>query len=100
MAEEANNESTRFKYLKDWDSPSHAEYFYFRSDHLPYAKIGIPAVFFTSVLHDQYHTPQDESENINYKKLYKMTEWMYRTSWKVANETERPKIIPNFTLER
>ncbi|GAB0155976.1 hypothetical protein CHRYSEOSP005_12380 [Chryseobacterium sp. Alg-005] len=100
MAEEANNESTRFKYLKDWDAPNHAEYFYFRSDHLPYAKAGIPAIFFTSVLHDQYHTPQDESENISYKKLYKMTEWMYRTSWKVANETERPKVIPNFTLER
>lgn len=100
MAEEANQEGTRFKYLKDWDSPNHAEYFYFRSDHLPYAKAGIPAIFFTSVLHDQYHTPQDESENINYKKLYKMTEWMYRTSWKVANENERPKLIPNFTLER
>lgn len=100
MAEEANNESTKFKYLKDWDSPNHAEFFYFRSDHLPYAKIGIPAVFFTSVLHDQYHTPQDESENINYKKLYKMTEWMYRTSWKVANEAERPKLISNFSLER
>lgn len=100
MAEDANNESTKFRYLKDWDSPNHAEYFYFRSDHLPYAKVGIPAIFFTSVLHDQYHTPQDESENINYKKLYKMTEWMYRTSWKVANETERPKVIPNFTLER
>lgn len=100
MAEEANNESTKFKYLKDWDSPNHAEYFYFRSDHLPYAKAGIPSLFFTSVLHDQYHTPQDESENINYKKLYKMTEWIYRTSWKVANEPERPKLIPNFTLER
>lgn len=100
MADEANNESTKFTYLRDWDSPSHAEYFYFRSDHLPYAKAGIPAVFFTSVLHDQYHTPQDESENINYKKLYRMTEWMYRTSWKVANESERPKVIPDFTLER
>lgn len=100
MADEANNESTKFTYLRDWDSPSHAEYFYFRSDHLPYAKAGIPAVFFTSVLHDQYHTPQDESENINYKKLYRMTEWMYRTSWKVANESERPKVIPDFALER
>lgn len=100
MAEAANNESTNFTYLKDWDKPEHAEYFYFRSDHLPYAKEGIPAIFFTSVLHDQYHTPQDESENINYKKLYKMTEWIYRTSWKVANEKDRPKVIPNFKLER
>jgi len=100
MAEKANDESAKFKYLKDWDSPKHAEYFYFRSDHLPYAKAGIPAIFFTSVLHDQYHTPQDESENINYKKLFKMTEWMYRTSWKVANEDVRPKVLSDFTLER
>lgn len=100
MAQEANNESTKFKYLVDWDSPNHAEYFYFRSDHLPYALQGIPAVFFTSVLHSQYHTPQDESENINFKKLYKMTEWMYRTSWKVANENERPKVLSGFKLER
>ena len=100
IAEEANNESTKFTYLKDWDSPNHAEYFYFRSDHLPYVKAGIPAVFFTSVLHHQYHTPQDESENINYKKLHKMTEWIYRTSWKVANENHRPKVIPDYNLER
>ena len=100
MAEDANKESTKFTYLKDWDSPNHAEYFYFRSDHLPYVYQGIPAIFFTSVLHDQYHTPQDESENINFRKLYKMTEWMYRTSWKVANENNRPKITEGFKLER
>lgn len=100
MANDANNESTKFSYLKDWDLPEHPEYFYFRSDHAPYARIGIPAVFFTSVLHHQYHTPQDEAENINFKKLHKMTEWMYRTSWKVANENDRPKLLPNFKLER
>jgi Zn-dependent M28 family amino/carboxypeptidase len=86
--------------LKAWDLPEHPEYFYFRSDHVPYVRVGIPALFFTSVLHSQYHTPQDESENINFKKLYKMTEWIYRTSWKVANENERPKLIQNFKLER
>ena len=100
MALEANNESTKFRFLKDWDLPEHPEYFYFRSDHVPYARIGIPAIFFTSVLHHQYHTPQDESENINFKKLFKMTEWMYRTSWKVANEIARPKVLDNFKLER
>jgi hypothetical protein len=100
MAEQANDESTKFTFLRDWDTPEHAEYFYFRSDHLPYAKAGIPAIFFTSVLHSQYHTPQDESENINFSKLYKMTEWIYRTSWKVANETQRPRLNLVFKLER
>jgi Peptidase family M28 len=100
MALDANNESTKFKFLKEWDLPEHPEYFYFRSDHAPYARMGIPALFFTSVLHYQYHTPQDESENINFTKLFKMTEWMYRTSWKVANEIDRPKTLSNFKLER
>jgi len=100
MAEDANNESTKFRYLRDWDLPEHPEYFYFRSDHAPYARIGIPALFFTSVLHYQYHTPQDESENISFPKLYKMTEWMYRTSWKVANEPQRPTVLKDFKLER
>lgn len=100
MAMEANDEGTRFRFLKEWDLPEHPEYFYFRSDHLPYARLGIPAVFFTSVLHHQYHQPQDESENIDFKKLHKMTEWIYRTSWKVANEANRPKLLPNVKLER
>ncbi len=100
MALDANDESTQFKFLKAWDLPEHPEYFYFRSDHVPYVRMGIPALFFTSVLHSQYHTPQDESENINFKKLYKMTEWIYRTSWKVANEQGRPKLIKDFKLER
>jgi len=52
----ANEEGPKFRLNKDWDKPEHVEYFYFRSDHLPYAKTGIPAIFFTSMLHSQYHT--------------------------------------------
>ena len=96
----ANQEGPKFSLNKDWDKPEHVEYFYFRSDHLPYAKAGIPAIFFTSMLHSQYHTPMDKAENINYLKLKKMTDWIYRTSWILANEKERPALLPNFKLER
>jgi len=96
----ANEEGPKFRLNKDWDKPEHVEYFYFRSDHLPYAKTGIPAIFFTSMLHSQYHTPMDKPENINYLKLKKMTDWIYRTSWILANEKERPALVTNFKLER
>ena len=96
----ANQEGPKFTLNKDWDKPEHVEYFYFRSDHLPYAKIGIPAIFFTSMLHNQYHTPMDKPENINYTKLKKMTDWIYRTSWILGNENEKPTLVPNFKLER
>ncbi|AWK06655.1 peptidase M28 [Flavobacterium crocinum] len=92
-AKKANDEGPKFELDKLWDRPEHPEFFYFRSDHLPYARRNIPAVFFTSVLHSQYHTPMDESENIDFVKLHKMTDWIYRTGWILSNELERPKVI-------
>jgi hypothetical protein len=55
---------------------------------------------FSSLLHPDYHTPQDSAENINYPKLKKMAEWMYRTGWKVAEAPERPAVEKDFHLER
>lgn len=89
----ANNEGPKFELDKYWDKPEHPEYFYLRSDHISYVDKKVPAVFFTSVLHSQYHTPMDESENIDYTKLHKMTEWVYRTGWILSNEIERPKFL-------
>ena len=100
MALAANNEGTRFKLDTLWDKPTHVEGWYFRSDHLPYARAGIPALFFTTLLHPDYHTPMDEAGRIDIKKLTRMTEWMFRTGWKVANNTKRPALDPNFKLER
>jgi hypothetical protein len=100
IAKRANDEGPKFELDKLWDKPEHPEYFYFRSDHLPYARKGIPAVFFTSVLHSEYHTPMDEAEKIDYVKLRKMTEWMYRTGWILSNDANRPKTLPNVQLER
>lgn len=100
MGLSANNEGPRFKLDTLWDKPSHVEGWYFRSDHLPYARAGIPAIYFSTLLHPDYHTPMDEASRINYPKLKKMTDWIYRTGWKVANADKRPALEPNFKLER
>jgi len=100
MAHEANAEGTKFKLDTVWDNPAHKEGFLYRSDHAPFLKQGIPALFFTSLLHPNYHTPKDDPEHINYEKLKKMTEWMYRTSWKVSNSTEKPIMNPEFKYKR
>lgn len=100
MALEANNEGPKFLIDTLWDKPEHAEYFYFRSDHLPYARLGIPAIYFTSTLHKDYHTPMDEASGIDIQKLTRMTQWIYRTGWKAANAEKRPGVEENFKLER
>ena len=100
MALAANQAGPQFTLDHSWDEVTHIEGWYFRSDHLPYARLGIPALMYTSLLHADYHTPQDNAENINYPKLRKMTDWMYRTGWKVANAPKRPATDENFKLER
>lgn len=100
MALEANQEGPRFKLDTLWDKPAHKEGWFFRSDHLPYARLGIPSLMWTTNLHPDYHTPQDNAQNIDYAKLKKMTDWIYRTAWKVGNAPKRPATDANFKLER
>lgn len=100
MGLEANKEGANFKLDTLWDKVDHPEGWYFRSDHLPYARAGIPAIYFSTLLHPIYHTPMDDPDHINYSKLTKMTQWMYRTGWKVANANNRPALDPGFKLER
>ena len=83
-----------------WDSPDHPEGFFFRSDHRPYAQIGIPVLFYTTLLHPTYHTPLDETELIDFNKLHRMTRWMYATGWEVAQADTRPSIDEGWTYSR
>ena len=96
----ANQAGPKFKLDTEWDKPTHPEGWYFRSDHLPYARLGIPAIMYTSLLHVDYHTPRDEPKRIDYPKLTNMTRWMYLTGWAVANRTAPPAREPGFKLER
>ena len=98
MAIEANSVTSRFVIDSLWDRPAHPEGWYFRSDHVPYAERGVPALFFSSNLHRDYHTPRDEPKAIDYGKLTRITRWMYLTGWLAANATPPPALDPGFVL--
>lgn len=98
MALDANRAVSRFVIDSSWDRPTHPEGWYFRSDHVPYAERGVPALFFSTNLHSDYHTPRDEPERIDYPKLTRMTKWMYMTGWLVGNASQRPATDPGFVL--
>ena len=100
MALEANAATGKFKLDSIWDRPTHPEGWYFRSDHVPYVRHGIPALMYSTNLHADYHTPRDEPSRIDYAKLTRMADWMYMTGWLVANAPKRPALDPGFKLER
>ena len=100
IALQENAKGPKFKLDTLWDKATHFESWYFRSDHFPYAKKNIPALFFSTLPHPLYHTPGDEAAAINIEKLTKMTRWMYATGFAVANAATRPRLEPGFKLER
>ena len=100
MAYAANKAVSEFEIDTSWDDPNHREDWYYRSDHLPYARARIPALFFTTLLHADYHTPFDNPDRIDIAKLTKMTRWMYATGRAVAEADKAPAFDPNFKLEK
>ncbi len=100
MALAANAATGRFVIDTLWDRPTHPEGWFFRSDHVPYARMGIPSLMYSTNLHDDYHTAGDIPERIDYHKLTRMAQWMYLTGWYVANAPRRPAVDAGFKLER
>jgi hypothetical protein len=62
-----------------------------RSDQWPFLRHGIPAVFLTTGLHPDYHTPRDEPARIDFGKLERVARLAARAAWIVA-DTKPPAI--------
>ena len=65
--------------------------FYYRSDHYNFAKNGVPAIFYFSGTHEDYHQPTDTVEKIQYDLLELRTKLIFHTAWEIANRTDRIK---------
>jgi Peptidase family M28 len=72
------------------DDPDDPERLYQRSDHYNYAKKGIPVIFFTTGLHDDYHRVSDEASKIDYDKMARISRLMLDAGLAVANRSTRP----------
>jgi hypothetical protein len=83
--------SPPFSINREWDSATHPEHIYERSDHFNYAKKGIPIVFFTTGLHDDYHKVSDEVSKIDFAKLARVTRLMVEVGRAVASSPARPR---------
>ncbi|MDE0359439.1 MAG: M28 family peptidase [Gammaproteobacteria bacterium] len=64
-----------------------------RSDHWPFMQAGVPALFYHTGLHPDYHRRDDVPERINWEKLEKVVRLVYQTSWSLARRPEGPARI-------
>ena len=63
-----------------------------RSDHWPFLQRGVPAVWFHTGLHPDYHTPNDRPEKVNYVKMEKVARLVHQMSWNLAQQEDKPKL--------
>jgi Zn-dependent M28 family amino/carboxypeptidase len=72
-----------------YNSESDPNRYYFRSDHYNFAKKGIPAIFFFSGVHEDYHQPGDTPDKIMYDKMVTIGKHVFNLIWKLADRDQR-----------
>jgi hypothetical protein len=66
------------------------ENLFLRSDHFSFAKNGIPALFFTTGLHDQYHKQSDEADLIDRDKITRIGRLAFYLAVEIAARDQPP----------
>ena len=92
LTETVNKQYLNLTYDYRYDDPTDPNRFFFRSDHINYARKGIPIVFFFDGEHEDYHGRGDSADKIDYQKMEKLTRTIYMTLWEIANLPTRPKV--------
>lgn len=67
------------------------ERFFFRSDHFNFARKEIPALFFFTGVHEDYHRPSDEVETIDQDKASRVARLIFYTAHAIADAPARPQ---------
>ncbi len=71
---------------------------FFRSDHASFFLASpednrTPVVFFSGGLHEDYHTPRDTADKINFEKVERVARFAFLVAWQLADGDETPVYI-------
>jgi len=62
----------------------HPDRYFYRSDHINFARKDIPVLFYSTGTHNDYHMLTDVEDRIDYDKYLKMTRFCYVVGYEVA----------------
>jgi len=63
-----------------------------RSDSWPFLQHGVPAIWFHTGLHPDYHLTTDTADRINYPKMERIAKLVHQLSWDLAQSPTRPTL--------
>lgn len=87
--EDANQKYTQIELDYTFNAEDDPNRYYYRSDHYNFAELGIPAIFYFSGVHDDYHKITDTVDKIQFEKMETIARLVFHTSWELANRDKR-----------
>lgn len=89
---ERENRATGLKLNYKWDDDAALNVFQ-RSDQFPFALRDIPALWWFTGFHPDYHQPTDTVERINFVKMEKIVKLAYLSGWAFADAARSPQFL-------
>ncbi len=68
---------------------------FFRSDQFPFVLHNVPAFWWFTGFHPDYHHTTDTVEKIDFVKMRKILQLAYLTAWRFGDDAATPVFIPN-----
>jgi Zn-dependent M28 family amino/carboxypeptidase len=87
--EAVNERYTRLELDYTYNDERDPNRFYYRSDHYNFVRRGIPAIFYFSGTHEDYHRPSDTADKIMFDKAAMIARLAFHTTWELANRDQR-----------
>lgn len=85
ISEKSNDDCCNIDLDYTYNDPNDPNRFYYRSDHYNFIKNGIPAIFYFSGVHEDYHQPGDTVDKIQFGKMTNIVRLIFNTSWNITN---------------
>jgi hypothetical protein len=92
---EVNDRLFKIKFDYEYNDRAHRDRFYYRSDHYPFLRVGIPAVWLFSGTTPDYHQTTDTIDRVDFLKMEKITRLTYMVTYQIGNLPELLKLDAN-----
>ncbi len=93
-AVERLNENVGLRLSYKWDDEAALNIF-FRSDQFPFTLHDVPAIWWFTAFHPDYHQVTDTVDRINFPKMEKIVRLAYLAGWEFGDTANPPRFIEN-----
>lgn len=92
LVSSANDRTVDMRLDRKYNDLTDSNQFYRRSDHWNFGRLNVPFVFFFTGVHEDYHSPSDEVDKIEFEKYSRLVRLIYASTVKTANYDGRPQV--------